>query len=87
MEHLVGMLRKSVLAGGYKGFKIREGVSYDLLQFADDTVLVGEGSWSNLWALKAILRGFERVSGLRINMWKSKIYGVGIDQYFLQAAS
>ncbi|XP_058757339.1 uncharacterized mitochondrial protein AtMg00310-like [Vicia villosa] len=27
------------------------------------------------------------VSGLRVNMWKSKMYGVGVDQYFLQAAS
>lgn len=27
------------------------------------------------------------VSGLRVKMWKSKLYGVNIDQYFLQAAS
>ncbi|XP_058749275.1 uncharacterized protein LOC131622266 [Vicia villosa] len=86
-EGLAGMVKQFVHIGGFQGFKISEDVSYELLQFADDTILVGEGSWSNFWALKVLLRGFEMVSGLRINMWKSKMYAIGIDQYFMQAAS
>ncbi|XP_058748653.1 uncharacterized protein LOC131621636 [Vicia villosa] len=59
----------------------------DEFKFADDTILAGEGTWSNLWAIKVILRGFEMVSGLRVNMLKSKLYGIEIEHYFLQAAS
>lgn len=44
VEGLARTMKKSVLTGGFKGFKISEGVSYDLLQFADDTILVGEAS-------------------------------------------
>ncbi|XP_058724457.1 uncharacterized mitochondrial protein AtMg01250-like [Vicia villosa] len=86
-EGLAGLMRRSTERGVFTGFKINEEISYDLLQFEDDTVLVGVGSWGNLWAIKVILRAFEMVSGLRVNMWKSKLYGVGLDQYFLEAVS
>lgn len=55
-------------------------------QFADDTILVGEGSWQNLWTIEPILRGFEMVSGLRINLCKSKTYGIGVNDHFKQAS-
>ena len=38
------------------------------VQFGDDTIIIGDGSLSNLWAIKSILRGFEMASGLRINI-------------------
>jgi hypothetical protein len=38
-----------------------------LLQYADDTLCIGEASVENLWALKAVLRGFEMASGLKVN--------------------
>ncbi|XP_058733314.1 uncharacterized protein LOC131604915 [Vicia villosa] len=72
---MTAIVRLSVARGGFKGFEINERESFDLLHFGDDTVLVGEGSWSNLWALKVILRGFEMVSRLRINMWKRYLEG------------
>lgn len=46
-----------------------------------------EASWKNLWAMKATFRGFDMAYGLRINMWKSKLYGIGTDNHFLQEAS
>lgn len=52
----------------FTGFKVNEEVYYSLLHFADDTILVGEGSWKNVWAIRAILRDFEMVSSLRINI-------------------
>ncbi|PNX98293.1 cysteine-rich receptor-like protein kinase [Trifolium pratense] len=36
-----------------------------LIAAEDDTVLVGESSWDNVWTIKSILRGFELVSGLK----------------------
>lgn len=69
--------------GVFQGFKVNDKVSYNLLQFTDDTVLVGEGLWFNLWAIKSIIRGFEMVYGLRINTWKSNLYGVGIEEHFM----
>lgn len=37
--------------------------------------------------IKALLRGIGMVSGLSINMVKSKLYGVGIREKFMQDAS
>jgi hypothetical protein len=41
----------------------------------------------NLWALKAILRGFEMASGLKVNFWKSCLVGVNVSNEFLIMAS
>lgn len=62
-------------------------VEYNILQFADDTILVGDGSWHNLWSIKALLRGFELVSELSVNFIKSKLYGLNISNDFIQSAS
>ena len=44
----------------------------NILQYADDTVFVGEAAWENVVVLKAMLRGFELTSGLKINYAKSQ---------------
>lgn len=67
VEGLAAVVRRDVSLDMLKGFKVNDEVSYSLLQFVDDTVLVCDGSWSNLWALKSILRGFEMASDLKIN--------------------
>ncbi|CAJ2645291.1 unnamed protein product [Trifolium pratense] len=48
---------------------------------------MGEGSWENLWTIKTVLRGFELVSGLKINFTKSKLYALNVDDRFLAAGS
>ncbi|GAU32122.1 hypothetical protein TSUD_218730 [Trifolium subterraneum] len=53
----------------------------------DDTILVGEGDWDNLWTIKTVLRSFEIVSGLKVNFHKSKLYGINLDDGFLRASS
>jgi len=40
----------------------------------------------NLWALKALLRGFEMVSGLKINFFKSSLIGVNVPEEFMGMA-
>ncbi|WJX24306.1 beta-amyrin 28-monooxygenase [Trifolium repens] len=58
-----------------------------ILQYADDTLCIGEATVENLWALKAMLRGFELVSGLKVNFWKSCLVGVNVTADFLHMAS
>nr|KYP62679.1 hypothetical protein KK1_017224 [Cajanus cajan] len=55
------------------------------LQYADDTILVGDVSLSNGWAIKAILQLFELVVGLKVNFFKSQLLGVNVDQVWLQS--
>lgn len=41
----------------------------------------------NLWGLKAILKGFELVSGLKVNFFKSKIYGINMSERSMNATT
>ncbi|PNX75860.1 cysteine-rich receptor-like protein kinase, partial [Trifolium pratense] len=86
-EGLTGMMRKAVDIGKFKGFKINANLQFSLLQFADDTIIMGEDSWENFWTIKSLLRGFELVSGLKINFVKSKLIGINIDMSFLKAGA
>lgn len=54
--------------GDFKGFNFKWDVKFEILQFYDDAVLFCDGAWSNLWSIKVMLRGFEVVSGLNINL-------------------
>jgi hypothetical protein len=40
----------------------------------------------NLWTLKAILRGFELSSGLKVNFWKICLMGVNVSSHLLDMA-
>lgn len=71
-EGLVVLVKKESQMGEFKGLKVIEEVEYQLLQFADNIILVGEGSWKNLWCIKTVMTGFELVFGLRVNFYKSK---------------
>jgi hypothetical protein len=87
-EGLGGLMKKAVDLSRFIGFRIRGGeVMISHLQYADDTLCVGEASINNLWALKAILRGFEMVSGLKVNYWKSSLMGLNVSQEFMSLAS
>ncbi|CAL5191793.1 unnamed protein product [Lathyrus oleraceus] len=86
-EGLAGMMRKAVMLGLFNGFAVSEDIHFEMLQFADDTVLVCDGSKENLWCIKTLLRGFELVSGLCINLKKSKLYGVHVEDFILESAS
>jgi len=57
------------------------------IQYADDTLCICEASIENLWTLKALLRGFEMVSGLKVNFHKSCLMGVNVAPEFLEMAS
>ncbi|CAK8543928.1 unnamed protein product [Lathyrus sativus] len=80
VEGLAGITRKATFTNLFKEFKMQTAmnvVSFGLLQFADDMIVIGDGSLSNIWAIKSILRAFELVSSLRVNMNKIKLYDIG----------
>lgn len=60
-------------------------MDFEILQFVDNTMLISDGSWRNIWSIKTILRGFELVSGLRINLCKSRLMRINLDSTFVQA--
>jgi hypothetical protein len=86
-EGLTGLISKAVETGRFHGYTVNYNISFHTLQFADDTIIVGEGTWDNLWTIKTVLRSFELVSGLKVNFFKSKLYGVNLEDNFLQASS
>jgi hypothetical protein len=87
-EGLGALMRNAVDRGRFKPFHVgRGGMPISMLQYADDTLCIGEATVDNLWTLKAILRGFEMVSGLKVNFWKSCLMGVNISNDFLLMAS
>ncbi|KAK2454307.1 hypothetical protein QL285_001883 [Trifolium repens] len=86
-EGFAGLMRSAVEKSLFKGFHVGSGsVVVSHLQYADDTICVGEASLENLWTLKAILRGFELASGLKVNFWKSSLMGVNVPPSFLEMA-
>ncbi|XP_024635971.1 uncharacterized protein [Medicago truncatula] len=57
------------------------------LQFADDTLLIGNKSWANVRAMRAGLVLFEAMSGLKVNFHKSSLVGVNINASWLAEAA
>jgi hypothetical protein len=86
-EGLSAPSQRAVTLGFFKGFQVSAEVSVSLLQYADDTLFIGEACVENLWSMKAILRWFELVSGLKVNFSKSRLFGVNIPPNFLEGAA
>jgi hypothetical protein len=87
-EGLGGLMKKAVETNRFRGFKVgSNGVIVSHLQYADDTLCISEASIENLWTLKAILRAFEMVPGLKVNFWKSCVMGVNVSNDFIRLAS
>ena len=55
-----------------------------MLQCADDTLFTCENKPKNIVTLKAILRCFELISGLKRNFHKSKFGGLGVNHSQLE---
>ncbi|GLT51328.1 hypothetical protein SLA2020_247510 [Shorea laevis] len=64
-EGLNGLVQKAVTEGMFRGVEIgRRGLAVALLQFADDTIIMGKADTENVFMVKTILRWFELMSGL-----------------------
>ena len=87
VEGLSGLVRSAKTHGLYRGFKVgNSGLSITHLQYADDTLFLGEASMANLWSLKIILCCFELASGLKVNFAKSLVTEVNVRVEFLGLA-
>ncbi|XP_024640624.1 uncharacterized protein [Medicago truncatula] len=74
--HLERGLRQALVdAGMFTGYRVgrADSVVVSHLQFADDTLLIGNKSWANVRALRAGLVMFEAMSGLKVNFHKSSL--------------
>jgi len=81
VEGLTRLVREAKRASLFNGVEVgTQRVHVDLLQFADDTLFFYEPSYHNVLVVKAILRSFELVSGLKVNFHKSVIGFVGVSQ-------
>jgi len=67
---LMNSLSDSNLFTGYKVGN-SEPVFVSHLQFADDTLILGDKLWANIWAMRAFLLLFQALSGLKMNFSKS----------------
>lgn len=71
-----------------RGFQVGVNkVDINILQYADDTIFIGEASMMNVKAIKAILRTFELVSGLKINFTKSSFGAIGMSEQWKSEAA
>ncbi|GJU06616.1 RNA-directed DNA polymerase, eukaryota, reverse transcriptase zinc-binding domain protein [Tanacetum coccineum] len=77
MEGFHAITCKSVETSIFRGVSIGQGnMNISHLIYVDDVIFMGEWSQSNVHNLLCMLRCFYLVSGLKINVQKSKILGV-----------
>nr|GEY89432.1 RNA-directed DNA polymerase, eukaryota, reverse transcriptase zinc-binding domain protein [Tanacetum cinerariifolium] len=71
-----------------QGLKLNNYVTISHLFYADDAVFVGDWSSSNLACIMNVLQCFSLTSGLKINVHKSHLLGVGVpDSIIVDAAT
>ncbi|GJX96249.1 RNA-directed DNA polymerase, eukaryota, partial [Tanacetum coccineum] len=78
MESLHLSFKNVVNTGLYKGIQIDESLTLSHLFYADDVIFVGTWNQSNLSTIVSVLKWFHCALGLKINLSKSKLMGVGI---------
>ncbi|GLT44935.1 hypothetical protein SLA2020_188080 [Shorea laevis] len=87
-EGFHGLVNKAETEGLLHGIPIgTRGLDVSLLQFADDTVIMGRADSSNIFMVKSILRWFELMFGLKINFSKSSVCGFNVSERWLKEAA
>lgn len=83
---MTGLVRSALVLGKLSGVKLGKSTQVEVyvLQFADDTLFMGEASMQNVLTIKCILRCFELASGLKVNFLKSCCVGLGVLEHELQ---
>src|SRR3990170_7970723 len=79
VDALAAILDKPKAAGHIRGVvpHLVGGGGVSLLQYADDTIIMVEGSTTDITNLKFLLLCFQQMSGLRINFDKSEVMVLG----------
>ncbi|GKV27657.1 hypothetical protein SLEP1_g36796 [Rubroshorea leprosula] len=88
VEGLQGLVQRAIKEEMMHGIEMgKKGLSVSLLQFADDTVIMGRANTENIRTVKDILKWFELMSGLRINFSKSSIFGYNVSEKWLKGSA
>ncbi|GKV34650.1 hypothetical protein SLEP1_g43008 [Rubroshorea leprosula] len=88
VEGLNGIISSAASLGMVNGIEIGQcGMNVTHLQFADDTIVFGNASEENIWAVKSIMRIFEMVSRLKINFGKSMLMGINVPEEWMTRMS
>ncbi|KAJ0482819.1 putative RNA-directed DNA polymerase [Helianthus annuus] len=81
MEALSGVVKKAVSLGFIHGIQCTpQGPVLSHFLYADDAVFLGEWSVENARNINRIMRCFYMASGLKVNLGKSSLFGVGVDE-------
>jgi len=88
-EGLNVMMSEMVSANIFEGYVVglTNFMAVSHLQFADDTLLLGVKSWTNVRAMRTMLLLFEAMFGLKVNFHKSMLVRVNIHQSWLEEAA
>ncbi|GJR61323.1 putative RNA-directed DNA polymerase, eukaryota, reverse transcriptase zinc-binding domain protein, partial [Tanacetum coccineum] len=79
MEGLHALTYKAKALGLFKGASIgQDNMSISHLMYVDDVIFFGEWSWVNTHNLISMLRCFFLILGLKVNVHKSNVLGVGV---------
>ncbi|GJS57893.1 RNA-directed DNA polymerase, eukaryota [Tanacetum coccineum] len=79
METLHLSFKRVIESNLFKGISINASFSISHLFYADDVVFIGEWNSSNIKTVAKVLNCFYLASGLKINFYKSKLMGVGVN--------
>ncbi|RVX22996.1 putative mitochondrial protein [Vitis vinifera] len=83
-DALSRMLMRAEERNMMEGFRVgRNRTRVSHLQFADDTIFFSNSREEELQTLKSLLLVFGHISGLKVNLNKSSIYGINLDQAHL----
>ena len=78
------MMLKAEEKSALEGFRVgRNRIRVSHLQFADDTIFFANSCTEELQILKSLLLVFGQISGLKVNLDKSNLFGINLDQNHL----
>ncbi|GKC12731.1 RNA-directed DNA polymerase, eukaryota [Tanacetum coccineum] len=80
MKSLHISFQRVVDVGKFKGIEIDSSMQISHMFYADDAVFMGQWSNSNIDTIVNVLKCFHRASGLSINMNKSRIMGIAVNE-------
>ncbi|GJS10251.1 RNA-directed DNA polymerase, eukaryota [Tanacetum coccineum] len=87
MESLHLSFNNVLNAGLFKGIRINSSLTLSHLFYADDAVFIGKWDKANFTDIVQVLKCFFLASGLKINIHKSKLMGIGIAQEEVSVAA
>ncbi|GJR71569.1 RNA-directed DNA polymerase, eukaryota, partial [Tanacetum coccineum] len=87
MESLHLSFNNILNAGLFKGIRIDDSLTLSHLFYVDDVVFIGKWDKSNFITIVHVLKCFFLASGLKINIHKSKLMGIGVPQEEVNTAA